>query len=325
MGPDPAVAATRVAVRRALAEGTLGDPGSAPVLVACSGGADSLALLAATVFEARERPWSVVGVTVDHGLHDASAEVATRVVGQMASLGADETASIRVSVTADGQGLEAAARQARYAVLEELADRYASRAVLLGHTLDDQAETVLLGLTRGSGARSLAGMRRAFGVFSRPLLDLTREQTEQACLAQDIYWWTDPANDDQRFTRTRVRHSVLPMLETELGPGVAAALARTADLLRADVEHLDDLARSAYVTLPQPLPVEMLLDLAPAVRTRVLRLAALRAGARDAELFHEHVRALDALLTDWHGQGAVDLPGRVRGVRRDASLLFEGH
>ena len=324
MGPDPAVAATRVAVRRALAEGTLGDPGSAPVLVACSGGADSLALLAATVFEARERPWSVVGVTVDHGLHDASAEVATRVVGQMASLGADETASIRVSVTADGQGLESAARQARYAVLEELADRYASRAVLLGHTLDDQAETVLLGLTRGSGGRSLAGMRRAFGVFSRPLLDLTREQTEQACLAQDIYWWSDPANDDPRFTRTRVRHSVLPMLETELGPGVAAALARTADLVRADVEHLDDLARSAYATLPQPLPVEMLLDLAPAVRTRVLRLAALGAGARDAELFHEHVRALDALLTDWHGQGPVDLPGRVRGVRRDGSLLFEG-
>ena len=181
MGPDPAVAATRVAVRRALAAGTPADPGSAPVLVACSGGADSLALLAAAVFEARDRPWSVVGVTVDHGLHEASAEVATHVVGQMAALGADETASIRVEVEAEGQGLEAAARQARYAVLEEIADRYGSHTVLLGHTLDDQAETVLLGLTRGSGARSLAGMRRVFGVFRRPLLDLTRAQTEQAC------------------------------------------------------------------------------------------------------------------------------------------------
>ena len=324
MGPDPAVAATRVAVRRALAAGTPADPGSAPVLVACSGGADSLALLAAAVFEARARPWSVVGVTVDHGLHEASAEVATRVVGQMAALGADETASIRVRVEAEGQGLEAAARQARYAVLEEIADRYGSHTVLLGHTLDDQAETVLLGLARGSGARSLAGMRRVFGVFRRPLLDLTRAQTEQACGAQDIAWWTDPANDDPRFTRSRVRHTVLPLLESELGPGVVQALGRTADLLRADVEHLDHLAQTAYADLSDPLPVEALLGLAPAVRTRVLRLAALRAGARDAELFHEHVRALDALLTDWHGQGPVDLPGHVRGVRRDGLSCSSG-
>jgi tRNA(Ile)-lysidine synthase len=323
VGPDPAVAATRVAVRRALAMGRPADPGTAPVLVACSGGADSLALLAAAVFEARDQPWSVVGVTVDHGLHAASAEVATLVVGQMASLGADETASIRVSVNADGKGPESAARHARYAVLEEIADRYGSRTVLLGHTLDDQAETVLLGLTRGSGGRSLAGMRRSFGVFSRPLLDLTRAQTERACRAQDIVWWSDPANDDPQYTRTRVRHTVLPVLESELGPGVAAALARTADLLRADVEHLDELAESAYAALPEPIPVEMLRSLATAVRTRVLRLAALRAGARDAELFHEHVKALDALLTDWHGQGAVDLPGHVRGVRRDATLVFE--
>ena len=209
-GPDPAVAATRVAVRRAL---TAGDPGSAPVLVACSGGADSLALLAAAVFEAREQPWPVVGVTVDHGLHEASAEVATHVIGQMAALGADETASIRVKVEGDGHGLEAAARQARYAVLEELADRFGSSTVLLGHTLDDQAETVLLGLTRGSGGRSLAGMRRTFGVFRRPLLDLTRAQTEQACRAQDIGWWTDPANDG-------------PALHPVTGPPRRAAPAR---------------------------------------------------------------------------------------------------
>src|SRR5690349_8254097 len=179
-GPDPAVAATRLAVRRVVAAG------SAPVLVACSGGADSLALLAAAVFEARDQPWPVVGVTVDHALREDSGEVATRVVGQMAELGADETAAIRVEVRAEGQGIEAAARQARYAVLEEIADRFGSTTVLLGHTRDDQAETVLLGLTRGSGARALAGMRRAYGVFHRPFLDLTRAQTEQACVAQGI-------------------------------------------------------------------------------------------------------------------------------------------
>ena len=325
MGPDPAVAATRVAVRRALAAGTPGDPGSTPVLVACSGGADSLALLAAAVFEARDRPWSVVGVTVDHGLHGASAEVATHVVGQMASLGADETASIRVSVNAEGRGLESAARQARYAVLEEIADRYGSRTVLLGHTLDDQAETVLLGLTRGSGARSLAGMRRSFGVFGRPLLDLTRAQTERACLAQDIAWWTDPANDDPRFTRTRVRHTrPARCSRPSSGPGwpprwpaPPTCCARTSTCSTTSPNRRTP-------PFPTPLPVETLLTMAPAVRTRVLRLAALRAGARDAELFHEHVRALDALLTDWHGQGPVDLPGHVRGVRRDGALVFEG-
>ena len=319
-GPDPAVAATRLAVRRDLAAA---DPGSAPVLVACSGGADSLALLAAAVFEARQRPWSVVGVTVDHALHEASADVATLVVGQMAALGADETASIRVTVESDGHGIEAAARQARYVVLEEIAERFGSSTVLLGHTRGDQAETVLLGLARGSGARSLAGMRRAHGVFRRPFLDVTRDQTEQACRAQGIEWWTDPANADPRFARSRVRDVVLPMLEAELGPGVGAALARTADQLRQDVELLDELAAAAYDALPTPLPVDDLLGLAPAIRTRVLRLAALAAGARDAELFHEHVTSLDALVTDWHGQGAVDLPGRVRGARRDGTLVFE--
>jgi tRNA(Ile)-lysidine synthase len=292
------------------------------VLVACSGGADSLALLAAAVFEARERPWPVVGVTVDHALRDDSSEVATRVVGQMAALGADETAAIRVSVTAEGQGLEAAARQARYAVLEEIAERFGSTTVLLGHTRDDQAETVLLGLARGSGARALAGMRREYGVFLRPFLGVTREQTEAACREQGIEWWTDPANADPRFTRTRVRDVVLPTLEAELGPGVGAALARTADQLRQDVEHLDALAAAAHDSLDRPLPVVDLAALPAAVRTRVLRLAALSAGARDAELFHEHVLALDALVTDWHGQGAVDLPGHVRGTRVDGALVF---
>ena len=132
----------------------------------------------------------------------------------------------------------------------------------------------------------------------------------------------------QRRTRASPAHgsaaTCCPCSRPSSGPGVAQNLARTADLLRADVEHLDDLADAAYAALPDPLPVAALLELAPAVRTRVLRLAALRAGARDAELFHDHVRALDALLTDWHGQGAVDLPGRVRGVRRDGTLVFEG-
>ena len=232
MGPDPAVAAVRLAVRRLAL-----DPG--PVVVACSGGSDSLALLAATVFESRKAGWRVVGVTVDHGLQEGSDKHAARVVDQMAALGAAETVSVRVSVEADGQGVEAAAREARYAVLGEVAERFDAEAVLLGHTLDDQAETVLMGLTRGSGGRSLSGMRRAFDRYRRPMLDLTRAETEAACLAEGIEWWIDPHNSDPRFLRARVRHTVLPMLEQELGPGLAQTLARTADQLRNDSEALD--------------------------------------------------------------------------------------
>jgi tRNA(Ile)-lysidine synthase len=320
MALDPAVAAVRLAVRRTLAAAAT--PGE-PVLVACSGGADSLALLAATVFESREEALRVIGVTVDHGLQEGSGDRAMRVVAQMAQLGADETATISVTVDPGGQGIEAAAREARYAALAQIAEHFGAHVVLLGHTLDDQAETVLLGLARGSGARSLSGMRRAIdGVFHRPLLDVTREQTEAACVAEGITFWTDPHNSDPRFTRSRVRQEVLPVLERELGPGVAAALARTADQLRADADHLDAEAVRALsgVATQEGLSVEALSALSPAIRTRVLRFAALEAGALGAELFHAHVLEMDRLLTDWHGQKWVELPGHVR-VRRTGDVL----
>ena len=237
----PSVAAVRLAVRRTLADL---DPGDT-VVVACSGGADSLALLAGTVFEAARESWQVIGATVDHGLQEGSAEHADRVVSQMRELGVAESVTVRVHVEAPGIGPEAAAREARYAVLAQIAERFSARAVLLGHTLDDQAETVLLGLARGSGGRSLQGMRRSFEVYRRPLLDLPRADTETACLVQGIEFWSDPHNDEERFSRVRVRTKVLPLLEQELGPGVAAALARTADQLRADTAYLDAVAASA--------------------------------------------------------------------------------
>ena len=314
----PSVAAVRLGVRRALSDL---EPGST-VVVACSGGADSLALLAATVFEGRKEGWHVVGATVDHGLQEGSAEHATRVVAQMAELGADETLTATVRVDAGGLGPEAAARRARYAVLEQVADRFTARAVLLGHTRDDQAETVLLGLTRGSGGRSLAGMRRSFDGFVRPLLDVPRADTVTACQVEGIAFWEDPHNADPGYTRVRVRRTVLPVLEEQLGPGVAETLARTADQLRDDMDLLDDLAESAYDGL-RDLPVDRLLAQPAPLRRRVLRLAALGAGAPASELFHEHVLAMDALLTDWHGQKWVDLPGHVRCQRQEGHLRLD--
>jgi tRNA(Ile)-lysidine synthase len=280
-----------------------------------------LALLAATVFEGHKTGSRVVGVIVDHGLQDDSAPHTARVVEQMAALGADETASIRVTVDPGPRGIEAGAREARYAALARLADHFGSPLVLLGHTRDDQAETVLLGLTRGSGGRALAGMRRSFEEFARPLLDLTRAQTEAACGAEDIAFWTDPHNSDPRFLRARVRQDVLPVLERELGPGVADALARTADQLRDDVELLDDLADAAYAEHVHDGVVDVAAlkrTTARAITTRVVRLAALAAGALASELTRAHVLAVLAL--DGRPDKEIQLPGHVT-AHRDGDLL----
>ncbi len=320
MSLHPSVAAVRVAVRRTLATLVAEQPGEEPppetsVLVACSGGADSLALLSAAAFEGHKLGLRVIGVTVDHGLQDESAAHAEHVVAQMVELGADETATARVEVQGGGRGPEAAAREARYAVLDQLVQHFGAIGVLLGHTLDDQAETVLLGLARGSGGRSLAGMRRAFDHYRRPLLDVTRTDTVTACQVEGIEYWNDPHNLDPAYARVRVRRKVLPALEDELGPGVAGALARTADQLRADMELLDQLAQAAHDDLRDPdepgLVVKALDGLPLATRHRVLRLAALEAGAIPSELFHVHVLALAQLLASRGAGGEVQLPGHV--------------
>jgi tRNA(Ile)-lysidine synthase len=318
MGLHPAVAACRLAVRR-----VLGAVEGETVLVACSGGADSLALLAATVFEARKLDIRVIGVTVDHDLQEGSAEHAARVVHQMAQLGVNETASVRVVVDPRGEGIEGAARRARYEVLEQMRQHFGAQLVLLGHTRDDQAETVLMGLARGSGARSMAGMRRSYDHYARPLLDVTRDDTVTTCQVEGIEVWDDPHNDDLGFTRVRVRKNVLPVLEDQLGPGVAASLARTADQVRDDVEALDAIAEATLARLaaPEGIPLRPLRDEYRAIASRVLRLAAIEAGAIDAELFHVHVMALLG-LAEGAVRGEVQLPGHVTAYRADGHLRF---
>jgi tRNA(Ile)-lysidine synthase len=320
---DPAVAAVRLAVRP-----YFGADWGPRHLVACSGGADSLALLAACVFEGRKAGVSVVGVTVDHGLQEGSAEHTGRVVEQMAALGADETASIRVTVDPGPWGIEAGAREARYAALGQLAQHFGSSLVLLGHTLDDQAENVLLGLARGSGGRSLQGMRAYFrdddgaAGFARPLLALTRATTEAACTAEDITWWEDPHNTDPRFTRSRVRHTVLPMLERELGPGIAEALARTGEQLRADMDFIEPFELEAFrrASTDDGVDMDQIDDVGEAIRTRVVRRAAIAAGAIASELSRAHVLAVLALLGQKGKQ--IQLPGHVTAYADGEVLHF---
>jgi tRNA(Ile)-lysidine synthase len=217
---------------------------------------------------------------------------------------------------------------ARYDALDAAATEYGAAAVLLGHTLDDQAETVLLGLARGSGGRSLAGMPARRGRYRRPLLAVRRAATAAACAELGLEPWQDPHNSDLRYTRARVRHQALPALEAALGPGVAQALARTASRLRADAECLDELAFAESGQLrgdcsdPPGLRVGWLRGLPEAIRTRVLRDAALAAGCPHGALTAGHVERMDALITAWHGQRWVDLPGGVRAQRRDGKVWF---
>ncbi|MQA87217.1 MAG: tRNA lysidine(34) synthetase TilS [Streptosporangiales bacterium] len=321
MGPPPAVAEVRRAVRRVLAD----IPPGELVLAACSGGPDSLALAGALAFAAPRTGHRAGGVTVDHGLQPGSAARAAEVVRVLRNLGLDPVEHIPVTVGTSG-GPEAAARAARYVALDKAVERLGAAAVLLGHTRDDQAETVLLGLARGSGARSLAGMPATSGHYRRPLLGLPRATAREACAAMNLTPWHDPQNADPAYARSRVRHQALPALERALGPGVAAALARTADLLRDDADALDDLAQETTRRLTLPgggLDAKLLAGEPRAVRTRVLHRAAILAGSPAGALAAVHVSELDALVTAWHGQRHVDLPGGVRAVRRCGTLLFE--
>ena len=326
MDPGVPVAEVRNAVRACLADLAAGDL----VLVACSGGADSLAVAAALAFVAPRAGLRGGGVTVDHRLQAGSAERAAGVAALLGKLGLDPVCNVTVTVASAGSGAgpEAAARVARYGALDKAAEECGAAAVLLGHTLDDQAETVLLGLARGSGGRSLAGMPVRRGRYRRPLLTVRRATTGAACAELGLEPWHDPHNSDFRFARARVRHRALPALEDALGPGVAEALARTASQLRADAECLDDLAFAETGQLrgtcsdPAGLDTAWLRSLPAALRTRVLRDAAIMAGCPHGALTAGHVERIDALVTSWRGQRWVDLPGRVRARRSDGKVWF---
>lgn len=302
---DSGVAAVRDAVRAFLREADVnGTLAAGSVTVAVSGGPDSLALAALARPVAAERNVTVRGLVVDHGLQPGSAQVAARAAEQLEAL--DIPAKVLGVTVGTAGGMEAAARSARYAALREAAEP--GSLVLLGHTRDDQAETVLLGLGRGSGPRSIAGMRAHDPPWGRPLLVVPRAATVAACAALGLDCWSDPHNVDPRFTRVRVRREALPLLEDVLAGGVAPALARTAAQLREDLDELDRQAGELYeaVHVGGGLPAGELAGTSPAIRRRVLRRWLLGAGV--PELTDAQLRAVDALVGDWHGQGGVHLP-----------------
>jgi len=316
----PAVAAVRAALRATFASVPPG-----VVLVACSGGADSLALAAGTAFVAPRSGFSAGLVTVDHQLQPGSADQARAVSAWARGVGLDPVVVETVEVSGRSGGPEAAAREARYEALVRAARRHGAGTVLLGHTLDDQAETVLLALVRGAGPRGLAGMpvrRDVDGVaLIRPLLEVSRAQTQAACAALDLPVWSDPHNADPAYRRVRAR-ALLASLTESLGPAVAANLARTAGLLAADARALDAVSLQVLAAAGDgaELAVSLLAAQPDAIRTRILHAWARSLGVSGSALSSRHVAALDALVMRWHGQGPTHLPGGIEVTRRGGRL-----
>src|SRR5690625_228500 len=356
-GPlDPTVAQARTLVRDALAPilpaqaagdapNAASDLATAPlILVACSGGPDSMALAATAAFVIPRLGARVGAVIVDPDLQPGSAAAAQQAAQQCRDLGLEPVEVIKTQVARgpESGGLEAGARSARYAVLRQQTKKHRAQAVLLGHTLDDQAEQVLLALTRGSGTRSLAGIPAQRDFFYRPFLQLRRRDTEHICAHLKLTTWLDPTNELPAETLTHqapslinvprltvVRNIVLPHLEHHLGPGIAQALARTAGLARADDAALSDLAdnllheATTNVTAQErQLDCHVLGGAPKAVRTRALRRACIAIGVPTSPLALVHVTALDDLVTNWRGQGPVDLPGGHQGRRQYGTLTL---
>jgi tRNA(Ile)-lysidine synthase len=307
----------RLAVRQALKSLNPGDR----VLVAVSGGADSLLLAHCLKLEGSEQALHISAVIIDHQLQEQSGDIAQKTKMKLLEMGIPEVHVIKVEIVKK-DGLEADARAARYQALTEFAAQEKATAIFLGHNQDDLAESVLLGLTQGAGTKSLAGMAKQTNLYFRPFLSLSREEIVAACAEAHIEYWSDPHNDDERFTRVKIRKQVLPLMESQLGPGIKEALARSARIFREDSDALDTLTEEIFATIADPgsIEVELLEQLPVALRKRVIRRALARLGA--TRISAEHLDWVEALIGQWHGQGAVALPAGVTARRESGRLAL---
>ena len=318
---SPAQGLIRLAVRNCLTSNT--KPGQ-KLLLAVSGGADSLALAAACEFEAKKLGLKIAAAVIDHSLQNNSDKVAAQTAKTLAALGFEEVVVKKIAVGKAG-GPEAAARTARYTALETIRQKTKSHFMVLGHTASDQAETVLLGLVRGSGSKSLSGMSEKTGVLLRPLLGIERATTEAFCKDSGIKYWSDPQNKDEKFLRVMIRKHVLPFLEKQLGGSVATSLVRTSDQLREDNTYLESQADKSFKKYAKvsgsgiSFDAKAIEKLPAAILNRVIKKALDGFGSESSRT---HVLAVSDLVLSWHGQKPLALPG-VRVVRKGNTISFE--
>ena len=296
------------------------------VLVGCSGGADSLALVWTTLVVGKRLELKVGAIIVDHQLIPESNDVALNAKKQCEELGIQEVIIKKVNVEHNHEGLEAAARIARYEAFENVLHETNAQAILLAHTQDDQAETVLMRLTRGSGAKSLSGMAQVSGKYLRPFLHLRKKLVHDSLDLIGLKAWQDPANTDHQFLRVKVRQVLMPKIVEVLGESAISSLDKTSQLLRLDNQALEELAQQFFKSQKDVktngLEISELEKLPEAIRTRVLRIFAIASGVHPGPFSFEHIEAIDALVKNWHGQGNVDLPGFIQATRVDGSLRF---
>ena len=296
------------------------------VLVGCSGGADSLALAWTTLVVGKRLELKTGVIIVDHQLFPESNSVALNAKKQCEDLGIEEVIIKKVNVEQNHEGLEAAARIARYEAFENVLQETNAQVILLAHTQDDQAETVLMRLTRGSGAKSLSGMAQVSGKYLRPFLHLRKKLVHDSLDLIGLKAWQDPANTDHQFLRVKVRHELMPKIIEVLGESAISSLDKTSQLLRLDNQALEDLAQQFFESQKDVktngLEISELEKLPEAIRTRVLRIFAIASGVHPGPFSFEHIEAIDALVKNWHGQGNVDLPGFIQATRVDHSIRF---
>jgi len=292
------------------------------ILVACSGGADSLALAWTSQVVAKRLGLNLICVIIDHQLIKESAQVALEAKIKCENFGIEKVVIKQIEVKENKEGLEAAARKARYEAFEQLAIEFDAKAVLLAHTQDDQAETMLMRLTRGSGAKSLSAMKEVSGKYLRPFLHIRKFELVNALEKEGITYWQDPANTDYKFLRAKVRHELIPKLIEVLGQSAIESLDKTSDLLKEDNDALDLIAQENYEKLNKELKVENLEEFPAAIRKRIIKIAALEAGVISGPFSFEHIEAIDALVTNWRGQGNVDLPGFIQASRVEETIRF---
>jgi len=322
--------ALEVAVRRSLRDLGLSPAGSG-IVVALSGGSDSVALLDALAWLAPSQGLRLVAAHLDHGLRPDSGEDAAFCGSLCQRLGVpfqSARADVRGRAERDGSGLEDAARVERYAFLRSVKRAAGAEVIAVAHTRDDQAETFLLRLLRGAGSVGLGAMRRRAEDLVRPLLEVSHREVLAHLNAKGLSWREDPTNADTALLRNRVRHQLIPYLEAGFNPAIRETLARTAHLLAAEAEALQPAVEALWSCAAGKRAETVTLSLA-AVRTAhratargLVRLALAKTGGLKGVQNVHIERIVDLALSPAPSGRRLPLPGGREAVFRFGEVVI---